>query len=154
MAKTALTVNMPIEGARETLRAFRKLPKEASQELRERSLKLSETLANRARQAARSDSPQAALMAPTIKARRDRLPSIQVGGSKRVGRNRKPAYKILFGSEFGSNTLRQFRPHNGQEGYWFFPVAEQQSADIARAWQDVADEIERRFTADDIGGGV
>ena len=112
MAKTALTVNMPIEGARETLRAFRKLPKEASQELRERSLKLSETLANRARQAARSDSPQAALMAPTIKARRDRLPSIQVGGSKRVGRNRKPAYKILFGSEFGSNTLRQSRlPH-------------------------------------------
>ncbi|OLT46490.1 hypothetical protein BJF85_16740 [Saccharomonospora sp. CUA-673] len=146
-------MNMPIEGARETLRAFRRLPKEASQELRDRSQKLSETLATRARQAAQSDSPQAALMASTIKARRDRLPSLQVGGSKRVGRNKAPAYKILFGAEFGSNSLAQFRPHNGQQGYWFFPVAENQSADIRRAWQDVADEIERRFTADDIGGG-
>jgi hypothetical protein len=148
-----LTVRVRIEGARETLAAFNRLPKEASKSLRERTLELAQVLATRAQASARSDSRQSALMASTVKARRDRVPSVVAGGSKRVGRNRVPAFKILFGSEFGSNRLPQFRPHLHQEGYWFFPTVEENQAEIAAAWRDVADEVIRDFTRGDIGGG-
>lgn len=150
MAKRALTVNVRIEGVKETIAAFRKLPKDASKELREKSLDLSTLIANRARVAGMSDSPQSALMAPTVKPLKDRLPAVVVGGSSRVGRNRVPAYKVLFGAEFGAS-LPQFRPHQGRNGYWFFPSVEANEAAISRAWLKAADDTIRKFTA---GGGV
>lgn len=151
MAKTSLTVDLHIEGARETLAAFRRLPKEASAELRDRALKLSELLASTASRAARGDSPQAAAVASTIKARRDRVPSVQVGGAKRVGSRRTPAFKILFGAEFGASpSLPQFRPHRGREGYWFFPSVEAEQGRISREWNKAADEVVRKFTAGDV----
>ena len=48
MAKqTALKLSVRLDGAYETLAKFRSLPKDASKELRERSLKLAGTLADR-----------------------------------------------------------------------------------------------------------
>jgi hypothetical protein len=70
---TALTINLRIDGLRQTLAAFRDLPKDASASLRQRTLKLAETFADHAKNAARADSPQATLIAPTIKARKDRV---------------------------------------------------------------------------------
>jgi len=150
MAKTALTVKMQIEGVRETLRAFSVLPKEAQDALRDRSQELSKLLAAKLKVAASADSRQAALMATTVKANRDRVPSITAGGTRKVGRNKVPAYKILFGSEFGSNHLKQFRPHQA-DGYWFFAVVKRDAADIARAWQQAADDVAAAFARGDIG---
>lgn len=146
MANQGLTVRLHIEGARGTLKAFRDLPKDASDELREATLKLSETMASRVTAAGRSDSPQSALVAGTVKANRDRVPSISAGGAKRVGSNRKPAYKILFGSEFGSNRLKQFRPHLGRGSYWFFREVEDNQSDIADAWRKVADDVLKKWS--------
>ena len=154
MAKksTSLTITLHIDGARETLAAFRRLPKEASKSLRERTLLLSETLARKVADAARQDSSQSWLLAATVKARKDRVPSIQAGGTKPVGRQRRRsrgqgptrAYMLLFGSEFGAN-LPQFRPHLGRGSYWFFRTVEQNESHIADAWTKVADDVLREF---------
>lgn len=147
MAKTALTVSLHVTGAREALAVFRRLPKEASASLRDRTLALAQTLAIRVAAGARADSPQSALMAPTVRARRDRVPAIEAGGMTRVGRNQAPAYKILFGSEFGARTLRQFRPHVGRGSYWMFKTVEANESAIGAAWLKVADDIVRSFSA-------
>lgn len=146
MASQALTVKVRIEGVRETLVAFRRLPKEANDSLRDRTQDLSKALAEKVRGAAQGDSAQSALMAPTVKAARDRVPVITAGGPKRVGRNRKPAHKILFGSEFGASRLKQFRPHVGQGSYWFFRTVEANQSEIDRAWNNVVDDVRRDFS--------
>lgn len=136
-----LTLRLNIAGINETLRKFREMPKEASDELRDASKEIADDLAAKTKGAATSDSPQSALIAPTIKAVRDRVPVVQAGGTKRVGRNRVPAYKVLFGSEFGSNNLRQFRPHRGAASYWFFKAVENEQSNIAEKWNQAADRI-------------
>ena len=148
MAKTALTVNFRVEGADEMLRRFRGLPKDADKELKDAAGELVEDLVGGARSAAQADrAPQSRLLAPTVKARRGRTPAIAAGGSKRVGRSRVPAFKVLFGSEFGSNQYKQFqRPHGGRQGYWFFPLVESESELIGKAWLKAADEIVDWFT--------
>lgn len=145
-----LTVRIHITGVRETLAAFRRLPKEASAELRERTLALSQALANRIQAEARSEGRQAALLAPTVKANRDRVPSITAGGTKRVGSRRKPAWKLLFGSEFGSDRYGQFKPHLGRGSYWLFRTVEAEETEIGRAWLAVADAIVCSFTRDGV----
>lgn len=159
MAKNGLTFTVSIKGITETLAKFKELPKEASKELRTETLKLSEDLASSARRAALAEGKQAALMAVTVKARKDRVPSVQAGGATRVGRYKKPAYALLFGSEFGMNTPSgwfakpryasdtgyQYHPHTGQQGAWFFPTVEREAPRIAEAWNRVADNIVRRF---------
>lgn len=158
----ALTVTVHAQGLRETLAAFRQLPKDAATELRIRTLELSEVLAGKARAAAMAEGGPAALMAPTVKAVRDRVPVVQVGGTRRVGRNRVPAWQLVFGGEFGMNQRSgwyaaakyeqnpgsQFKPHRGQQGYWFFPLVESEGPTIARAWLQVADVVIDKF-----GGG-
>jgi hypothetical protein len=157
MAKQALTVKVHIDGVKETLAAFRKLPKDASQELREASLKIAETLVVAAKRNA--DDAQSRAVATTVKVAKDRVPAVQAGGSKRVTSTRAAAYQLLFGSEFGMDQRSgwyanarydksaglQFRPHNGQQGYWFFPAVEDQRARIAAEWNKAADAIIRKF---------
>ena len=145
MGKTGLTVGVHIEGLTQTMAAFRRLPKEASDALRNRSLEIAEALAGKVAAAARTDSGQSALMAPTVKAVRDRIPAITAGGAKKVGRNRKPAYKILFGSEFGAMSLPQFRPHLGQGSYWMFRTVAANESEISRTWLKAADDVVRAF---------
>lgn len=145
MAKQGLTITLRVDGIRETLAALRKLPKDASDELRNASLKLSQSLATKVQSAARAEGRQAAALAPTVKARRDRVPSIVAGGATRIGRNRKPAFKLLFGSEFGANYLPQFKPHLGTGSYWFFQTVEREQAEIASEWRKAADAVVREF---------
>lgn len=146
---TGLVLRIRIDGHREVLAAFRRLPPEANASLRERTLKLSTLLASKARAAAVADSAQSTLIAPTIKARKDRLPSVQAGGMRRVGRNKVPAYKVLFGAEFGATHLEQYRPHVGQGSYWFFRTFDDRAGQIERAWLRVADDVVRAW-----GGAV
>lgn len=147
MAKQSLTIRVSIEGVREVLRAMDALPKDVNDGLREESKKLAEELATRVRADGMADAaPQSPDVARTTKAVRDRVPVIQVGGTQRVGRRRAPAYKLLFGSVFGSNSYRQFhRPHAGTEGYWIFPTIERNQARIAAAWNKVADDAVRKW---------
>lgn len=136
--------SVEIIGADEILRAFRQLPKEASDELRDTAQRLAADLATDIAAAARREGRQAALMAPTVKAKRDRVPVVQAGGAKRVGRNRVQAGKLLFGSEFGSR-LPQFRPHLSGGSYWFYDTVERQDSEIYAEWLKAADRIIQAF---------
>ncbi|HEX7038681.1 MAG TPA: hypothetical protein VF202_01050 [Trueperaceae bacterium] len=160
MAKRqSLTLTLHIQGARETLRAFGQLPKEANDALRARSLELAESLAVKARGAGVAEGRQARLVASTVQARRDRLPVIVAGGTKRLGRKRTPAFGLLFGSEFGMDsrsgwyaaprydnaTGQQYKPHRGRDSYWFFKTADDNQAEISAAWNRAADDVLRAF---------
>ncbi|GAB3372567.1 hypothetical protein [Amycolatopsis echigonensis] len=160
MAKTALVVKLELSGAREVLAAFRALSKDASDALRDHSGKLAQKLAGKAAaDVAAHGGPQGKLVAPTTRVVRDRVPAIQIGGSRRVGRNRTPAYGVLFGSIFGmtvssgwyrnarynASTGRQYRVHRGIDAYAFFPVVEQNQATIAAEWHAAANQIVRDF---------
>lgn len=150
MAKKELLVTIKIEGIRETLAALNKLPRDAANELRTKATEISQKLSAAAREAATAEGRQAGIVAATVKARRDRVPTVVAGGPKRIGRNRQPAYKLLFGSEFGATRYEQYKPHLGRGSYWFFRTVEDNEVEIAQEWLDAADEIIRKFS----GGGV
>lgn len=144
MAKDSLTVTIKIDGLRETLRAFRDLPKSASNEIRNESLQIARGLANRIRASASSRGHQARLLAATVGAVSDRVPSVKAGGSTPLGRHRKPAYKLLFGSEFGAKYLKQFQPRN-LTGYWFYPTVDDYKDEMATRWLEAADIITTKW---------
>lgn len=159
MARTAFVVNVRMWGVRATLRKFRDLPKDASVALKKQTTELADSLAGKIRAAATAEGSQAAAIAKTVKARKDRVPSVQAGGSSRFGRHRSAAWEVLAGSEFGMNrrsgwygaaryegsTGRQFKPHRGRHSYWFFATVEDNEREIASAWHAVADTVVREF---------
>lgn len=147
-AKQSLTIRINITGVREVLAALNQLPKDATVELKAAALELSKQIADEARQAGINEGRQAALVATTVRATKDRLPVVVAGGSKKLGRNRQPAYKLLFGSEFGASVLRQYKPHLGRDSYWFFKTIETNAVEIQKRWLDAADEVIRKFGGD------
>lgn len=145
-----LVVAVRIDGAAQTLAAFKSLPKDASDELRTAALELAELLAQRVRSAGASEGRQAAKLASTVKAKRDRIPTFTVGGTKKIFRGRKDgtgreAFRGLFGSEYGGRG-HGFKPHRGAAGYWIWPTVEANQADISKTWGEAADAIIEKFT--------
>lgn len=140
-----ITVTVRITGVRETLKAFRAMPKEASDELRAASGVIAAFMAATARARGTASSARSALVAQTVKVGRDRVPVVTVGGSSRLGSRQAPAWRLLFGDEFGANTHRQFRPHRGTKGYWFFSSIEGEESRIDREWNDAVDVIIRKW---------
>ena len=146
-SKDSLTINIRIDGLREVLAALNKLPKDASAELKVKAKEIATELAKSAKAAGTAEGSQAALVATTVKAMKDRVPVIQTGGSKKLGRNKKPAFKLLFGSEFGSDRYEQFgKPHIGKGSYWFFKTVEDEQATVSAKWLEAADEVIRKFS--------
>ena len=67
-----------------------------------------------------SATPQAAIVAQTLRVRRDRLVSVAVGGRARVGSRGTAAGAILWGSERGGHNFDAPRGGN----YWIRPAVE------------------------------
>ena len=146
-SSAGLTVTIRIEGLRESLRAMNRLGADANDIIREAAGDIAEDEAKRVRAAGHAEGRQAAIVAGTVKVRRDRVPVVQAGGGARIGRRRKQAGKLLFGSEFGATYLRQYKPHLGREGYWFFPTIEDDQPLIERQWLQAADDVLAIFGA-------
>lgn len=146
---TSLTLSMKLTGYRETLAAFKGLPADASTELRAAALNLSEQGVGWIQSAARADSPQAAALAPTVRAMKDRTPNITIGGAKRITSRRVPAYVILFGANFGAVTYRVpgkvpyfVHDHAGKgNDYWIWATIEEHQTFIDDAWGAAADTV-------------
>lgn len=162
MAST-LKLRVRIEGADEVLRAFTKLPTDATNDLRDQTLKVSKELATKIRAAGEAESRVAARAASTVKAVRDRVPAVQASNTG-LARGRKPSKRgggVLFGSEFGMTRKsgwyrhrryfgspgRQFKPHIGAGSYWFFKTAERNQSWMADQWNKVADQVVREWSA-------
>jgi hypothetical protein len=149
MAKKYLSVNIAVSGLYQTLTALGKMPDNAKGALKDTAFELSQDIAKSIRLAARAQGSQAALMAGTVTTGSgdgtdSDLVEVQAGGSGAVGRHSKPAYKLLFGSEFGAVKLRQFKARN-TTGYWFFPTVTGMSEQIAAKWSEAADKVITEF---------
>lgn len=116
-------VNVEAEGVAETIRAMRgiekDLQKEANAELRAGAKKAAGELVVRLVAAAGSSpTPQARLLAETVKVKSDRFPTVSIGGTKKVGRHGTPAGRLRWGSEHGGQNFAA--PAGGQ--YWIAPT--------------------------------
>lgn len=145
--RTSFTVSVTVHGMKETLAAVSAVGKDAEKALRDRAVELGKTLATTITSAAKRDkSPQARLVVATLKVKRDRLPVLEVGGTKKLGRNKAPAWALLYGAEFGSNQHKQFhKKHTGKTGSWFFGTVETEQAEIVKAWEAAAEDVVREF---------
>ena len=137
------TDRIHVEGLNETLRAFRQYGPEAANELRTEAKNIAATVAAKQQAAGRSSSRQSAMAAPTVRARRDRVPVIVAGGRSKAG-------MVFFGAEFGGQrrpTTRQFRPYKGHTGYWFYPTLRASMPAILDAYSRALDRAARRWGA-------
>jgi hypothetical protein len=142
-------LDVTIRGDEEVLRALRRLPPDASNELRDGAGKLAEMLARTARGLA-SSNRQARAAARTVRVVRDRFPTITAGPEPR-----------LKGSEFGATAHfgwyrrarywdsagDQYRPHRGRASYWFFLAQERKQAQLQAGYRDILDATVRRWSA-------
>ena len=152
---------------RALMAAFKIMPKEAQDELRTANKKMVSKIAEQMKAAAPSaaNPKQAILLARSIKANKDRIPSISVGGGRRAPvsrkatqRSLKPTYGELLAAEFGAkapgpNTFpqgaRKFAPRSGYSkgqprGYFVFPTLRKAQPAIRREFLQTMDRIIRK----------
>jgi hypothetical protein len=153
---------------RSLMAAFRTMPKEAQDELRTTNKRMVGNLVHKMEQAAAyaPNPAQARLVARSLKANKDRVPSITVGGARRAPVNRrssannpKPTYgQLLFGTEFGAvqpgpNTFKQGgrkfpaysgRFKSGSRGYFIFPTLRKAQPQIRRDFLATVDKVIRK----------
>jgi hypothetical protein len=83
--------------------------------------------------AATSGVPVAPRVARSIRVRRDRMPTLSIGGSTRVGSGGAPAGALVWGSEQGpKGAVNHFAVAPGP-GYWIKPAVERFKAGPALA---------------------
>lgn len=157
-----LDADVTVSGLNETLRAFNQYGKDANKELREAAGGIADQVVPALILAAGAQSPQAALVAPSIKRRTDRVPKIVAGGAARArpntrSRRRVTAGDILFGSEFGGGRrpgTAQFPPWVGRRGYWFWPTIRQHLPRMRREYIATLDRLAAKWArgGDEPGG--
>ncbi len=131
-----------IKGLNSFLRDMKHAPRELSKELRNRSQAIAEPIAKEARANART--PQQKLVAPSIRAVKDRIPVIKLGGGRKLKsttpRRLKPsAGAVYFGADFGSS-LPQFRAKN-KGGTMIFPAVKGRRKQIADQYLDAVEDV-------------
>ena len=153
MAKQALTMRVSVVGVRETVAAFDRLPRQARKEIAEANYQIAASFVPRLRFAASTLGRQGPLLGSTVEAVRDRrVPVVQAGGSRPLGSRHKPAHKLLFGFEFGSDRYGQFRRHLGGGGsYWMFKTVFENQGEMMRKWMRAADRIIAEWSRNDAG---
>lgn len=138
MAKRNLTVSLEVEGAAELMAAFSRLPAAVQERVAQAGELIADTEVPRLRAAAQADSPQAALVAPSISSKAGEYPMIVAGGSGKIPGTNARYGDVLFGAEFGGGKRRstqQFRKHKGTEGYWLFPTLRDDQAEMVAAYE-------------------
>lgn len=146
------------------LRAIAALPKDIQNEIRTDSQRMSVGLADDLKRSAYSAVPPVAKrVALSITTPRDRLPTVRIGGSKKVGLPYKdretgrtikaPAGALLYGSEYGGRAGKdragremnnRFKAPRNKSGYWINPTSEQWGSYLFQQWLAMVDKILER----------
>jgi hypothetical protein len=156
--KIKIDIQMDAADKKMLFAAFKTMPKEATEQLRKETQQLVGTLAEEMkRKAATAPNPQQAmLLARSIKANKDRVPSITVGGGRKVpvkraktpGSPQPLQSDFLFGAEFGvrdggpgtfAQGGRKFAHYSGRmgkgsRGYFIFPTLRKNQERIRREY--------------------
>lgn len=136
-----------IEGLTETLKAFqgleRDIRRQANGELRRAASQCALGLVSELRaSAAGSGVPVAPRVASSAKVKNDRMPSVSVGGSRRVGRRGASASRLMWGSEHGGHNFAA----GPSGGYWIKPAVDRFKSNRAvTAYKTAVAEIMRRY---------
>ena len=169
MDKVTIKMEVDRKDLKDLYSAFKTLDEDTNKALKVEVQSLSSYVA-REIQAAAVNAPnpkQAALIAQSVRANKDRIPNITIGGSRlaRVARkasqgNPKPRMgQLVFGSEFGTKGSgagvfkqggRKFpywsgNYHGGGRGYWIFPTLRRLQPKITHDYHAIIDRYIRRI---------
>lgn len=141
--------------------AFKRLDKEANDELRNDVSAISAWSAKEIKQAAfgygvkmgggmpskrTSKSSQAARVAETVRANRDRIPNVTIGGSKLKFSGGAVSGMVVMGNEWGSgnkfpNGGSRFPDNLYPTGNWIFPTLRDIQPEVTHKWKAAVDKI-------------
>jgi hypothetical protein len=153
--KETIRAGLEVDGVKETIRAFNKLDKDSKNKARDETLKVSSLLASRIRSAAPND-PRNQALGQSVRAKRDRVPKVNVGGlaGPTVSGGGGPR-ELVIGMEFGANQNgpnswrfppRTPRRGRGNEGYWIYPTLVRNQSDIVKQWQDSLEPVIKEWS--------
>lgn len=154
-----------IEGLWKLLRDLERADDRFNTEMRKASMEVAKEVTQNSRRAASTveHNRQALEAAHGLQARSDRVPTIKLNekqkfisvnrGTVRGSRGRQRRRKVtmgdvFFGAEFGGRariTTRQFPPHRGKGGYFFWPTVRRMRNDIAEKYLDTIEEVMERL---------
>ncbi len=147
----ATRITVRVEGAKEVIRAARKVPRDGRESMRARSHQLAGQLAARAKANAAAQGRQAARAAEGVRVNPGAfMPTIEAGTSP-----------LLFGTEFGATRHfgwydaaryydsrgKQFPPHLSGGSYWFLRTTTDERPLIERTWAEVLADVVRNWGA-------
>lgn len=170
-ARQTIKIQPDLRDFRGLLKALNKMDLEANNELKNDVQSISEWTAGQMRQAAYAHPyfpRQAAIIAPTIRPNRDRIPNVTIGGSKGRASGGANAGQLLFGNEFGGernaygsqsafkNGGFRFPPRSdrvgrGNAGYWIFPTLKAAQPEITQRWKNAVMKVMSNWGRD---GGI
>jgi hypothetical protein len=166
--RSSITVRPDLTDYRGLLKALSQMDKESQKALKDDVASISAWTANGIRSAAQHAfyAKQATLVAQTVKPARDIIPTVRIGGSKKMPVTRKitegnpapNAGQLLFGSEFGGernakgsksafpNGGYKFPPRSkregrGNAGYWIFPTLKDMQPEIKKRWFTACNKV-------------
>ena len=164
--KQTIQVKMDITPEiRALLKTLNEMDKESKTDLKEKAKGIAGWVAEDIKTAA-TYAPmykQATRVAQTVRATKDRVPSVSIGGAKGKFSGGAVSGDVLYGSEFGAdptsvnggfpNGGRRFpypspRQGRGNAGYWIYPTLRAVQPRIAREWHEAVDKVLRNW----IGG--
>ena len=151
-AKEGIAIGLGVEGVNETLKALNKLNKDSRKEVKDKAQEIAELLASRIRARLQSNpDTRYQNLAVSVKAGRDRVPVINVGGraTPRASGGGGPR-ELVIGLEFGADQAGpngwRFPPRTptrgrGNQGYYIFPTLIANQDEIIRVWFDAMDKL-------------
>ena len=159
--RTTITVRPDLADYRGLLKVLNLMEKESQLQLKDDVYSISSWTATGIQQAGFAHPyypKQARIVAETVRAARDRVPTVYVGGGKGRVSGGANAGQLLFGNEFGGERnaynsksafpnggyrfpARSPREGRGNAGYWIFPTLKTLQPEIRRRWKDAVDKV-------------
>lgn len=133
-----------VEGLNQVLRAFRALPKEASNELRTASQAVAaQHMVPAWQEAARNGAgPWGDVIANSVKVRRDRVPAVQIGGNRKAFSGGATATMVRYPSDSGQKR-DSFAPFERTD--WIRDVRSYQGPAL-QEWAQAVDRIVAKWS--------
>lgn len=137
--------DLAVDGLNDVLRAFRRLPKQASNELRTASQTIADRHMVPAWQAAALNyaGPWGTQIAASIRAKRDRIPSVNIGGNRKAFSGGATPTMVRFPSDAG-RVRDSIPPAFGDGSNWIARTRAYQPAAI-REWSQAVDRIVQKW---------
>jgi hypothetical protein len=160
--KVTMKIEPDLRDLRGLLRALNRMDDASKKALKDDVTSISGWAAGAIKMAGYVGSPvpaQTAIVASTVRANKDRVPNITIGGSRGPkasgGAN---AGILLYGNEFGGDRnaygtqsafpnggykfpARTPRVGRGNRGYWIFPTLKELQPELTRRWKNAVGEV-------------